>query len=476
MISNYINSYQWLFLTSITSPPAITIPIGEWEKFGEKRAQFLIDFQHYRESDPTLKNYANVIEKHFGINPTNDTFNEMYIGHLFLRAAAALNARLESWLKETEGDVFEYFFRQLPNDNDKLKVLQILFGSTSYANTAENVIDLIGIDTRDIQNYNLIPIREKGWAIKFSVMPNLIARKLLLTPSRKAKDHEEDKFKPKIRKNNSILHKGFIFGFPNYFFGTIKKIYEKRLLNEIYDLKRKDSIDSEIEKELKKFITKFSEKVKFTPLRSNSLSFTNLGPETSLYDKMIYYPPCMRYLRSKLEESGHIPHLHRVQLGIFLKAMGMDVETQLRYWYNTAIDNVNISYDTFNRRAGYQIRHLYGLEGGRRDYAVPKCQTLISDYFCLFQNISIKILKENLLFQFENELKGKNDELNQVLMEAENYQPRKACSELFKLITDKNAFISHPLVWVKGILKSDNSGEEKITEEIKKSNSDEIEM
>ncbi|KKK94997.1 hypothetical protein LCGC14_2677220, partial [marine sediment metagenome] len=161
----------------------------------------------------------------------------------------------------------------------------------------------------------------------------------------------------------------------------------------------------------------------------------------------------MKYLRSKLEETGHLPHLHRVQLGIFLKSLGMDVDTQLHFWYETAIDNVNITFETFNRRAGYQIRHLYGLEGGRIDYAVPKCQTIISDYFCLFQNINSKILTPILESFYNLDQNKEKFDFNEVLVEIENFKPRNACSTVFKLLNKEKKFISHPLSWVKGSMK-----------------------
>ena len=134
----------------------------------------------------------------------------------------------------------------------------------------------------------------------------------------------------------------------------------------------------------------------------------------------------------------------------------MDVETQLKYWYETAIDNVNITFDTFNRRAGYQIRHLYGLEGGRKDYAVPKCQTIISDYFCLFQNINAKSLMSVFQSLYEIDPNKDSKDLDEIFVELEMYKPQRACSALYKMLYNDKQYISHPLTWVKESMKKKN--------------------
>jgi DNA primase large subunit len=455
MTFNKSLSFPWLYLTTINKPPEITIDIGQWEKYAQLRAKFLSEFQQLRESKPSQKSFSELIEKFYGFQPKVESFEEMFIGHLFLRLAASLNPRLESWLRETEGDVFEHFFRQLSADNDKLSAIQMLLGSSDLADKANTIIRKNSISDSDIEKYGLISLRDKGWAIKYTELPEILSKKLSLVPRKRPNNKLTNKNHSYWRKNPNILLKGFI---STFFFGPTKKIYEKKLALEIQQIKAENRIDSEIEKEVRKFVLTFSKDVKFlSTSRTSTYSSSILITDKVLFPKTDLYPPCMKYLRTKMEETGHIPHLHRVQLGIFLKSLGMDVDTQLRFWYETAIDNVNITFDTFNRRAGYQIRHLYGLEGGRRDYAVPKCQTIISDYFCLFQNINTKILGSVIKSLYNIENNDKN--MNGIFIELENYKPRHACSELFKLLKNEKKFISHPLSWVREFVKSTDKSE-----------------
>jgi DNA primase large subunit len=453
MTVSHSSTFPWLYLTTINQPPEITIDIAQWEKYGELRAKFLSEFQQLRESKPSQKAFTDLIEKFYGYPPKIESFEEMFIGHLYLRLAASINPRLESWLRETEGDVFEHFFRQLSTDDDKLNAIQVLLGSPSLADNANNIIQKVSLSNKEIENYGLISIKEKGWAIKYTELPDIIAKKLSLTPRKKYSDKNQSSRYSSWKKNPNILLYGYIFAFPSFFFGPMKKVFEKKMADEVHNIKSENKLDSEIERVVKKFVLNLSKDIKFlSTSRSTSYTSSVLVSDTILFPKIDLYPPCMKYLRSKLEETGHIPHLHRLQLGIFLKSLGMDVDTQLRYWYETAIDNVNITYETFNRRAGYQIRYIYGLEGGRKDYSVPKCQTIISDYFCLFQNMNSKALSNTMKSLFNTDDNDKK--MNQIFIELENYRPRHACSALLQSLTNERKFISHPLTWVKELMKN----------------------
>ncbi len=166
-----------------------------------------------------------------------------------------------------------------------------------------------------------------------------------------------------------------------------------------------------------------------------------------IFSKYEIFPPCMIFLIQLLKKEGYLEHQQRWQLGSFLKRLGMPLEAQLRFWYETAVDNVNITFEEFSRRGGYQIRHLYGLEGGRTDYDVPKCKTIIfGGYFCPFQHLNPKYLETFLKETYEL---NDPDKLHTVLSYSVDNRPILACSTLFSYKTNKKRKIYHPLQWVR---------------------------
>lgn len=79
-------------------------------------------------------------------------------------------------------------------------------------------------------------------------------------------------------------------------------------------------------------------------------------------------PACMRNLNSTLKTNKHLKHFGRQQYNLFLKGIGLSVEEALVYWRKAFSAMTD---DKFNKEHRYNIRHGYGLEGGRKNYA-PK--------------------------------------------------------------------------------------------------------
>lgn len=79
-------------------------------------------------------------------------------------------------------------------------------------------------------------------------------------------------------------------------------------------------------------------------------------------------PACMRNLNSTLKTNKHLKHFGRQQYNLFLKGIGLSVEEALIYWRKSFSAMTD---DKFNKEHRYNIRHGYGLEGGRKNYA-PK--------------------------------------------------------------------------------------------------------
>ena len=109
----------------------------------------------------------------------------------------------------------------------------------------------------------------------------------------------------------------------------------------------------------------------------------------------------MNQLLLTLTEIGHLPHGERWVLGVFLKQLGMSAEDQKRFWYQRAVDNIGLTFEDFSAKVGYSIDHLYGKVGSGVDYNTPKCETIISTYFCPFAKKSADEIGMRFQKEFE---------------------------------------------------------------------------
>ena len=76
----------------------------------------------------------------------------------------------------------------------------------------------------------------------------------------------------------------------------------------------------------------------------------------------------------------------QIQLTLFLKDLGLPVHQAVALWQqeyslpSKAGSSCNHSWQSDGRRYTYSIRHLYGLEGARRNYRSYCCDTLQVDH------------------------------------------------------------------------------------------------
>lgn len=75
--------------------------------------------------------------------------------------------------------------------------------------------------------------------------------------------------------------------------------------------------------------------------------------------------------------SRHLKHKGRLQLGLFLKGIGLPMEESLVFWRQMFAPKM--SDDKFQKEHAYNIRHNYGREGNRKDYKAHNCLKIIGD-------------------------------------------------------------------------------------------------
>ncbi|EFN78342.1 DNA primase large subunit [Harpegnathos saltator] len=94
------------------------------------------------------------------------------------------------------------------------------------------------------------------------------------------------------------------------------------------------------------------------------------------------FPPCMRHLHSILKSRHRLSHYARLYYSLFLKEIGMKLDDSITFWKQeyskphacTSICSHN--WQSNEKKFVYSIRHMYGLEGSRRNYKTPDCSKI----------------------------------------------------------------------------------------------------
>jgi DNA primase large subunit len=86
-------------------------------------------------------------------------------------------------------------------------------------------------------------------------------------------------------------------------------------------------------------------------------------------------PPCMRNLLGLLQTSKHISHMGRFAMAAFLLNIGTNEDDLLKMFK---------SFTDFDERiARYQVEHIAGKRGSRRQYTAPNCSTMRTHGLCV---------------------------------------------------------------------------------------------
>ncbi|EJD52936.1 DNA primase, large subunit [Auricularia subglabra TFB-10046 SS5] len=120
-----------------------------------------------------------------------------------------------------------------------------------------------------------------------------------------------------------------------------------------------------------------------------------------------HFPMCMRNLHDNLRKARHLKHTGRLQYGLFLKGLGMELEEAILFW-RKSFRGGPIQEDKFNKEYKYNIRHQYGQEGKRANYPPMNCQRIITSappgpqeaHGCPFKHFSLENLDTALMANY----------------------------------------------------------------------------
>ncbi|XP_076243853.1 DNA primase large subunit [Calliopsis andreniformis] len=171
--------------------------------------------------------------------------------------------------------------------------------------------------------------------------------------------------------------------------------------------------------------------------------------------EMKKFPLCMQHLHMQLRSTHRLSHYARLYYSLFLKDGGMQLEDAINYWKeeyskpHACTSACSHNWQSSERKFVYSIRHLYGLEGSRKNYNSPNCEFMCINVSgpmyeggCPFKNFDANALK-NLL-----NLSLQDNQIAELLNTISPQNPRGACTEFFKLLKQNstdNIVINSPL-------------------------------
>lgn len=120
----------------------------------------------------------------------------------------------------------------------------------------------------------------------------------------------------------------------------------------------------------------------------------------------LLFPPCMLNLHQQLCKRHRLSHTQRFHYSLFLKDIGMPIDEAIDFWRCEYRQNPNgshsccHSWEKDEKKYLYGIRHMYGLEGCRKNYASVNCQRIQSvDSSCSEGGCPFKVFETSRMVQ-----------------------------------------------------------------------------
>jgi DNA primase large subunit len=159
------------------------------------------------------------------------------------------------------------------------------------------------------------------------------------------------------------------------------------------------------------------------------------------------FPPCMYRMYRELKEKGHLYHQGRLQLGLFLKGIGLSLRDSLEFW-QTAFSKRH-GLDEFEKKYAYNIKYNYGQVGAGRHLTPYSCVGMnrVPVAGDLVHGCPLRLLSEEgslaVLREMGKNYKNRNnrtppafDQKLAAIAEKGQTAPDVACRELFCLLHD----------------------------------------
>ncbi|CAL9187240.1 unnamed protein product [Musa hybrid cultivar] len=344
-------------LSLYRSAPALEVRLEDFELYAIDRLRVLQGISdglsRGKKPDEMEKLVSELWRAHMRLQDPSEEMNKDIISHFVLRLVYCRTEDLRKWFLSMETSLFRYRFRLESPESQRLLMseFQLPYKAISHAEfeTVKDKLNQVARSTGPSSNAETLFFK-----VPFEEVPELVAGRRV------------------------FMLKGFAYVAMNQVVSLVATQFRSNLSKALVLTNSRKWTSTIRDKE----------KNRLTPI-VEALSTGYLGPdysqpkefsEISLKDidqlASSSFPLCMRHLFDKLRENHHLKHGGRMQLGLFLKAVGLKLEDALAFWKSEFSQKVGA--ERFDKEYSYSIRHNYGKEGKRTDYTPYACHKIIS--------------------------------------------------------------------------------------------------
>lgn len=339
------------------SPPVLEVRLEDFELFAIDRLRVLKGISdglsRGKKPDEIEKLVSNLWKTHMRHPQASEAINKDIISHFVLRLVYCRTEELRKWFLSMETTLFRYRFKLESFESQRALLAEFNLPYRAVSNAEyESVKEKLSQVARSL-GQSLTSADAIFYKVPFEEVPELVAGRRV------------------------YIHKGHAYVAMNQVVSLVVTQFRSNLSKALILTNRKwTSIVSD------------KEKNRLTPI-IEALSSSYLGPdysepkelaELSLKDldqvANSSFPLCMRHLFEKLREDHHLKYGGRMQLGLFLKGVGLNLDDALAFWKSEF--SKKVGPERFDKEYAYSIRHSYGKEGKRVDYTPYSCQKVIS--------------------------------------------------------------------------------------------------
>ncbi|KAJ0256166.1 DNA primase large subunit [Hirschfeldia incana] len=412
-----------LYLTA----PQMEVRLEEFELFAIDRLRVLKRVSDGLARGKNPKEMDDVVDalwkEHMRHSDASEMYNKDIISHFVLRLVYCRSDELKKWFLSMETALFRHRFRLQNFEAQRATVGE--FGLPYKAVTGaelESLKERLGQVVRSLGQISP-SVDAVYYKVPFEEVPDLVAGRRVL------------------------IQKGFAFVAGSQLVSLVVTQYRSHISKALILTNRKWTTT-----------IRDREKDRLTPI-VEALSTTYVGPDYSQSSEYAdislkdidqvaksSFPLCMRHLFEKLREDHHLKHGGRMQLGLFLKGVGLKLDDALAFW--RAEFSKKVGSERFDKEYAYGIRHNYGKEGKRTDYTPYACQKIISSapgagdhHGCPYRHFSEDNLRAAL-----GRMGLSSRRMEDVMEKVRNKHYQLACTLTFEAVygTSCDAGINHP--------------------------------
>ncbi|KAI4384225.1 hypothetical protein MLD38_002408 [Melastoma candidum] len=409
------------------SPPPLEVRLEDFELFALDRLRVLKAISDAlsrgKKPEEVEKLVSDLWKLHMRLPQASESLNKDVISHFVLRLVYCRTEDLRKWFLSLETTLFRYRFKLENADSQKALLTEFNLPYKAVPNAEFEIVkEKLEQVARSIGS-PLSSAETIFYKVPFEEVPELVAGRKVYISRGNAYVAMNQVVSLVVTQFRSYLSKALI-------------LTNRKWTSSVRD----------------------QEKDRLTPI-VEALSTSYVGPdysqarestEVSLKDidhaANSSFPLCMRHLYAKLKEDHHLKHAGRMQLGLFLKGVGLKLDDALAFW--RAEFSQKVGAERFEKEYAYNIRHNYGKEGKRIDYTPHSCQRIISatpgvgdHHGCPFRHFSEENLRAAL-----GQMGVSNRAMEDVIDKAKNRHYQVACTLTFEAIHSSSCDrgINHP--------------------------------